>query len=171
MPKPSATAYPEYFQRYISQVKEDDLKAAFENQSVPAEAFFQTIPEEQSTHRYAEGKWSIKEVLQHIIDAERVFTYRAMCFARGEQHALPSFDENLYAANSHADARSWKELIAEFAATRKSTELLFNSFTEDMLHHSGNASNYTITPAALGFVTVGHVNHHIRIIQERYIGV
>lgn len=171
MPKPSPTTYPEYFHRYISQVEEDDLKTAFKNQSAPAEAYLQTITEEQSLRRYAEGKWSIKEVLQHIIDAERVFTYRAMCFARGEQNILPSFDENIYADNSHADARSWKELITEFAATRKSSEYLFNSFTNDMMNKIGKASNYSISVAALGFVTVGHVTHHLRIIQERYLGV
>ncbi|HVZ95697.1 MAG TPA: DinB family protein [Chitinophagaceae bacterium] len=171
MPKPSPDSYPEYFQKYIDQVKEEDLITAFKNQSLPAEAFLQTIPEELSLRRYAEGKWSVREVLQHIIDAERVFAYRAMCFARGEQKVLPSFDENLYAANSHADARNWKDIISEFAATRRSTEFLFNSFTDEMLNKAGKASNYTTTPAALGFITVGHMNHHLRIIQERYLGV
>ena len=136
-----------------------------------AEIFFQSISEEFSRKRYAEGKWTIKEVLQHIIDAERVFSYRAMCFARKEQHILPSFDENGYAFNSNANNRDWNELIEEFVATRKSTEYLFNSFTDEALNTIGKASDYTITVAAVGFVTVGHVNHHIRIIQERYIGV
>ncbi len=171
MAKPYAGSYPGYFQKYMDQVKEDDLMTAFKNQSIPGEAFLETITEELSLRRYAEDKWSIKEVLQHIIDAERVFTYRAMCFARGEQNILPSFDENLYAANSNADARNWKELISEFSATRKSTEFLFNSFTDAMLNKVGKASNYTTTPAALGFITVGHMNHHLRIIQERYLGV
>lgn len=169
--KPSTTTYPEYFQRYINQVKEDDLKLAFKNQMPAAEIFFQSISEEFSLRKYAEGKWTIKEVLQHIIDAERVFTYRAMCFARKEQSVLPSFDENSYTINSHANARSWNEMIAEFTATRKSSEYLFNSFTDDALNTVGKASDYTITVAALGFITVGHVEHHIRIIQERYIGV
>lgn len=171
MAKPSTTNYPEYFQRYINQVKEDDLKLAFKNQMPAAEIFFQSVSEEFSNRKYAEGKWTIKEVLQHIIDAERVFSYRAMCFARKEQHILPSFDENSYAINSNANNRAWNEMIKEFTATRKSTEYLFNSFTDDALNSVGKASDYTITVAALGFVTVGHVNHHIRIIQERYIGV
>jgi exoribonuclease II len=171
MNRPSPTTYPEYFQRYIKQVKEDDLKLAFKNQMPAAEIFFQSINEEFSKKKYAEGKWTIKEVLQHIIDAERVFSYRAMCFARKEQHILPSFDENGYALNSNANNRDWNELIEEFAATRKSTEYLFNSFTDEALNTVGKASDYTITVTAVGFVTVGHVNHHIRIIQERYIGV
>ena len=171
MTKPSATTYPEYFQRYINQVKEDDLKTAFKNQMPPAEIFLKSISEELSTKKYAEDKWTIREVLQHIIDAERVFSYRAMCFARKDQTILPSFDENSYALNSNANNRAWHELIEEFVATRKSTEYLFNSFTDEALNTVGKASNYTITVGAVGFVTVGHVNHHIRIIQERYIGV
>ena len=171
MPKPSADTYPVYFQRYIDQVREDDLQTAFKNQSVPAVAFLQTISDETSLRRYAEGKWSIREVLQHIIDAERVFAYRALCFARGEQQVLPSFDENLYAENSHADSRGWQELIAELVATRQSTEKLFGSFTAEMLMNPGKASNYSTNAEALGFITVGHMNHHLRIIQERYLGV
>jgi hypothetical protein len=171
MPKPSTTTYPEYFQKYIDQVKEDDLRIAFKNQLPPVEAFLQTIDEELSMRRYAEGKWSIKEVLQHIIDAERVFNYRAMCFARKEQQVLPSFDENNYALNSHANERTWQDLVAEFAAIRKATEFLYNSFSDEVLNASGKASNYTISVSALGFVTIGHVNHHLKIKQERYIGV
>ena len=171
MNRPSPTTYPEYFQRYINQVKEDNLKLAFKNQMPAAEIFFRSISEEFSKKKYAEGKWTIKEVLQHIIDAERVFSYRAMCFARKEQAILPSFDENEYALNTNANNRDWNELIEEFVATRKSTEYLFNSFTDEALNTVGKASNYTITVTAVGFVTVGHVNHHIRIIQERYIGV
>lgn len=169
--KPSTTTYPEYFQRYINQVKEDDLKLAFKNQMPAAEIFFQSISEEFSLRRYAEDKWTIKEVLQHIIDAERVFSYRALCFARKEQSILPSFDENSYTINSNANNRAWNEMIEEFTATRKSSEYLFNSFTDDALNTIGKASDYTISVAALGFITVGHVEHHIRIIQERYIGV
>jgi len=171
MAKPSPTSYPEYFQRYISQVKEDDLKEAFKNQMPAAEAFLQTIDEEFSTRKYAEGKWSIKELLQHVIDAERVFNYRAMCFARKEENTLSSFDENNYAKNSNANNRSWRSLVEEFAALRKATEYLYNSFSDEALASVGKASNYTISVSALGFITVGHVTHHLRILQERYIGV
>lgn len=165
------TAHPENFQRYINQVKEEELSDALKNQLPALEAFLQTITEEFSLTKYGEDKWTIKEILQHIIDAERVFTYRALCFARKEQAILPSFDENGYAANSNANSRNWKELIDEFVAVRKSTEFLYNSFTDEMLGTIGKASNYTISVVAIGFVIVGHVNHHIRIIQERYIGV
>jgi hypothetical protein len=171
MSKPPLTSYPEYFQRYVSQVKEDDLKEAFKNQMPAAEAFLQTIDEELSKRKYAEDKWTIKELLQHTIDAERVFNYRAMCIARKEEAILPSFDENSYAKNSNANNRSWHGLVEEFAALRKTTEHLYNSFSDEAFNSVGKASNYTISVAALGFITVGHVNHHLRIIQERYIGV
>jgi hypothetical protein len=170
MIKPSTQSYPEYFQKYIDQVKEKTLKAAFENQMPAAEAFFQTITEDFSTRKYAEDKWTIKELLQHLIDAERVFNYRAMCFARKEQQALPSFDENIYVRNSNANSRAWNGLIHEFATVRKGTEFLYNSFSDEALNETGRASDYTISVCALGFITVGHVNHHIKIIQERYIG-
>lgn len=171
MPKPANTNYPGFFQRYISQVKEDDLKTAFKNQMPAAEIFLESINEELSCKKYAEDKWTIKEVLQHMIDAERIFTYRALCFARGDQNVLPSFEENGYGLNSKANNRAWQNLVAEFVAVRTSTDYLFSSFSDETLNSAGKASDYVISVSALGFVIIGHVNHHIRIIQERYIGV
>ena len=118
-----------------------------------------------------EGKWSIKEILQHVIDAERVFAYRSLTFARKDNNTLPSFDEKDYAANSNGNNRAWHELVEEFKALRKSTELLFNSFTKENLNAIGKASDYTITVLALGYIIVGHVAHHINIIRERYLTI
>lgn len=171
IPKNKKGTYPPNFQGYIDAVKEDDLNKALTNQMPAAEVFFQSIDEELSKRKYAEGKWTIKELLQHIIDAERVFAYRALCWARKEEHALPSFDENDYASNSNANDHKWADLIAEFSSVRKSTEYLYNSFNIEAMQSIGKASNYTMDVTSLGFVIVGHVNHHIRIIQERYIGV
>lgn len=171
MNRSSTTTYPENFQRYINQVKEDDLKTALKNQVPAAEVFLQSISEEFSNRRYAPGKWTIKEVLQHVIDAERVFAYRALCIARKDEQTLPSFDENEYAANAHGAERSWHQLIEEFVSVRKSTEYLYDSFAPDALDSIGNVSDYTISVSEIGFVLVGHVNHHLRIIQERYIGM
>lgn len=162
--------YPDFFQKYINQVNEEDLKPAFKNQKPAAELFFKSISNEFSNRRYAEGKWTVKEVLQHIIDAERVFAYRALCIARKEANVLPPFDENNYAENSNASGRNWQDLIDEFVIVRRSTEYLFESFTDEALNSVGKVSNYTIGVSALGFVAMGHVNHHIRIIKERYIG-
>ncbi|MEP6926487.1 MAG: DinB family protein [Ginsengibacter sp.] len=169
--KSKSGTYPQNFQRYIDEVKEDDLEMAFKNQMPAAEFFFQSISEEVSKRKYAEDKWTIKELLQHIIDAERVFAYRALCFARKDEHTLPSFDENEYAANSNANDRYWQDMVAEFSLVRKSTEYLYNSFRNEAINAIGKASDYTMGVSTLGFVIVGHVNHHIKIIQERYIGV
>jgi uncharacterized damage-inducible protein DinB len=169
MSRPAMDTYPSHFEPYVKLVSEEDLKSALKNQSSEAENFFKTISEEQSFHRYAEGKWTLKEVLQHIIDAERVFTYRALAFARGDKNNLPSFDENGYAANSRANERSWQDLISEFSANRKSSEMLFNSFSEEVLDNSGSSNNHPVTVRALGYITVGHLTHHLNIIKERYL--
>lgn len=165
------TSHPEYFERYVSLVKEDNLFEAITTQLPAAENFLRSISSDFSLRKYAEGKWTIREVLQHLIDAERIFTYRALCFARQDPATLHSFDENAYAQNSHANARDWNELINEFVAVRKATEFLYNSFSDDVLKTIGNASTYSISIGSLGFVIVGHVSHHLRILQERYIGV
>jgi uncharacterized damage-inducible protein DinB len=167
--RPSPTTYPAYFNNYIKLVEEDDIHQALRDQEVEAEIFFNLITEDESLYRYAEEKWSIKEILQHVMDAERIFSYRALTFARKDNNALPSFDENNYAKNSNADNRPWEELIEEFLALRKSTELLFNSFTEENLNTSGKVSDYSMTVLALGYTIAGHMTHHINIIKERYL--
>ncbi|MBS1511731.1 MAG: DinB family protein [Bacteroidetes bacterium] len=169
MPKPNPATHPGYFQRYISQVPEDDLTAAFQNQLPVMTAFFKNISEEKSAYAYAEGKWTIKELLQHMIDTERIFAYRSLCFARHEQQSLPGFDENTYAANSNANKRKWSELIDEFLSVRQTTEILFSSFTEAALNHSGIANNNPCTALSMGFTAIGHVYHHIAVMKERYL--
>ena len=113
MAKPSPANYPVYFQRYIDQVPDDNLDTGFKKQAEVIKNFLPHISEEKSMHSYAEGKWTIKEMLLHITDAERIFCYRALCFARNEKINLPGFDENNYAAGSHANERSWKNLVEE----------------------------------------------------------
>jgi hypothetical protein len=169
MPKPSPTSYAVYFQRYVDQVPENDLIPAFKNQTAGIDIFLSSITEEKSAYAYAEGKWSIKELLQHIIDTERIFNYRALCFARGEKANLPGFEENDYAANSYANSRSWKSLTAEFLAVRKSTELLFESFNEAVINNAGFSNNNPNTVASLGFIIAGHYYHHKKILLERYL--
>lgn len=169
MPKPIEGTYPKAFHNYVSQVKEESLLEAFNNQRVLVNNFFTAIPEDKTNKGYAEGKWSLKELLQHMIDAERIFCYRALCFARKETASLPSFDENIYADNSNANLRSWKSLSEEMKLVRKASEMLFESFTEEMLNNSGIANNNPATALALGFTIIGHVNHHKRIIEERYL--
>lgn len=169
MPKPDSADYPEYFGRYISQVTENDLNEAFKNQSAVIQKFLNNIPEEASMHAYAEGKWTLKELLQHIIDAERIFDYRALCIARKEAFSLPSFNENEYAANSYANARKWQNMVEEFINLRRSTEHLYLSFTTEMLLQKGLSNNKAISVSSLGFITVGHFAHHKKIIEEKYL--
>lgn len=157
------------FHNYINQVTEDDLLEAFEKQSAAFIRFLETIPAEKYDYRYADGKWSIREVLQHIIDAERVFAYRALRFARKDATPLPGFDENLFAANAKADKRSWDKLVEEFKVVRRSSELMFQSFDNDQLQSNGISSNYPNYVLALGFVIVGHAVHHQKITKERYL--
>ena len=161
--------YPEYFKPYINLVKEKDLTEAFANQQTLVDNYFDTIDEEKSCFAYAPGKWTLKELLQHMIDAERIFCYRALAFARKETVSLPGFDEDTYAANSAANNRSWKSLCEEYKAVRKAMVLLFDNLSNDMLYSTGVASNKPVSVIAIGFITIGHLYHHKNIIEERYL--
>jgi uncharacterized damage-inducible protein DinB len=167
--RPDLNKVPSYFHNYINQVEENSLDQAFRKQGSSMIRFFESIPENKVDYRYAEGKWSIKEMLQHIVDAERIFSYRALCFARKDSTALPSFDENIYAENSKAEKRDWNELIDELRVVRHGTELLFDSFDEEQLAAEGNASGKQNYVLGIGFIIVGHVTHHMKVIRERYL--
>jgi DinB superfamily len=169
MPKPSPTGHAVYFQKYIDLVQEDNLQNAFQNQSLIINGFLHSITEEKSAYAYAPDKWTIKELLLHITDTERIFAYRGLCIARNEKNSLPGFDENIYAAASNANNRNWKDLAEEFLVVRKSTEALFNSFTPEILSRSGISNNNPMAVNSAGFIVVGHVYHHIKIFNERYL--
>lgn len=169
MPKPSPSHYNAHFKSYIDQVKEDDLFTAFDNQAAQISSLITFCSEEQANHAYAPGKWTLKELLQHIIDTERIFNYRALCIARKEQVSLPGFDENEYAAASHANERSWKSLVEEFAAVRQSSILLYKSFTVGDLETIGISNKNPLSVASTGFIIVGHFYHHKKIMEERYL--
>lgn len=166
--KPSPDSYPAYFAKYINLITEDEVITALQNQQKNAAQFFESISEEQSLYSYAENKWTIKEVLQHVIDCERIFAYRALSIARRDSNILPSFNENQYAANAEANKRSWKNLREEFIISRKSAILLFSSFAEENLLQTGQINGYQMSVLALGFTVAGHATHHINIIKERY---
>ena len=163
------SSVPPFYHNYIAQVKPAELNEAFKIHVTEFAGFLETIPEDKWDFRYAEGKWSIREVVQHIIDAERVFAYRALRFARKDATPLPGFDENLFAANSKADKRSWDKLVEEFKLVRRSSELMFQSFDEDQLEAGGIASGHPNYVLALGFVIIGHSAHHQKITKERYL--
>lgn len=169
MPKPLPNTHAEYFKKYIDQVPEEDLSAAFSNQLPVITGLLNSITEERSMYAYEDGKWTLKELLQHMIDAERIFNYRALCIARKETVSLPGFDENTYAENSNANNRNWQNLVDEFLCVRRSTEFLYESFTDEALGSSGISNNNPITVNSLGFITAGHVYHHKKVIEERYL--
>ena len=162
--------YSEHLAAYINQVSNEyPLLEELEISIHRLIKFVQNIPLDKFDYRYAEGKWTIKEILQHLIDAERIFAYRALRFARNDKTPLPGFDENDYAAEAHADKRSIQELLTELAVVRQATQSLFKSFSQEELLRKGSASNNPVSVRALGFVIIGHQNHHERIFQERYL--
>ena len=169
MPKPAKGTYPAYYETYISQVNEDTIKAAFKNQLATVNNFFDGISEEKAGYAYAPGKWTLKELLQHIIDAERIFCYRALRFARKDPTPLPGFDENLFAENAKAGKRDWNDLLEEFQVVRKATEWLYDSFDEEQLNATGTSNNSSIYVLAFGYISVGHAIHHINVIRQRYL--
>ncbi len=167
--RPDLSRVSQNFHAYINHVTEDELPEAFEKQSGSFIRFLDTIPADKYDHRYGEDKWTIKEVIQHIIDAERIFAYRALRFARKDKTPLPGFDENAYAVRSKADARNWDRLVEEFKVVRRSSELLFLSFDEEQLQSDGISSNSPNYVLGLGFILIGHAMHHQKIIKERYL--
>lgn len=167
--RPDLSRVGNFYHNYINLVKEDELAEAFEKQSASFIRFLETIPAEKYDHRYAEEKWTIKELLQHVIDAERIFSYRALRFARKDKTPLPGFDENSFAAAAKAETRNWDKLVEEFKVVRRSSELLFNSFDEDQLDADGISSNSPNYVLALGFILIGHAMHHQKIVKERYL--
>lgn len=131
--------------------------------------FVQNIPMDKFDYRYAEGKWTIKDIILHLIDAERIFAYRALRFARNDKTELPGFEENDYVDEANATKRSIQDLLSELALVRHATLAFFKSLSDEELMRKGIASNNTISVRALGFVIIGHQNHHQRVFEERYL--
>jgi len=161
-------AAPYYF-TYINQVASDDVVTTLENQVDEAIAFFSGISEEKSLHRYAPEKWSIRQVLNHLNDAERVFALRALWFARGFESALPSFDQNVAIASSDADKLPWSTHVEEFRRVRLATNSLFRNLPPEAWERSGIASDNRFTVRALAYIAAGHLVHHTKILRDRYL--
>jgi len=165
-----ADEYAPFYGTYIDQVSDEySLVEELEISVHRLIKFVQDIPMDKFDYRYAEGKWTIKDILQHLIDAERIFTYRALRFARKDTTDLPGFDENDYVDATNANARNIMSLLTELSAVRHSTLLLFKSFSDEDLMRRGTANNNRISVRALGFVIIGHQNHHQRVFKERYL--
>ena len=165
----ATTNFQEYFNHYIKQVATLEPITALEVTLPEFLTLLEKVDDEKGLFSYEDGKWSIKEVIAHIIDAERVFAYRAMSFARNDKNNLAGFDDHLYAKNSGANNRSMDDLLAEFEIVRKASIALFASFDEDMWARTGTANNITIDVKSLAYLIAGHCRHHGNILQERYL--
>jgi uncharacterized damage-inducible protein DinB len=170
MARPQTGDYGNFYQNYINLVEGDDAVAAMEQSIKPLESFFQILENADLQYSYGPGKWTLAQLLQHIIDTERIFAYRALCIGRGEKQRLPGFEENEYAEASPAANRKLKGLSEELLTLRKASIILFRSLAkENALDKKGIASEQAISVNALGFIIIGHVLHHIKVISERYL--
>ena len=161
--------YNPYYHTYVKKTNGIDLKEGLNSNMDVIISFFKNIPREKLEYRYATGKWTIKEIIQHVIDTERIFSYRALRIARQDQTALPGFDQDTYVLPSKANQRTLESLLEEYKAVRLATINLFDSLNEECLLSTGTASNSKISVRALGFIIIGHENHHCEIIRERYL--
>lgn len=155
--------------KYFDAAPEDDMLDALSTSTRQFKKLLRKIPKKKIDYAYAEGKWTLREVLQHIIDAEKVFAFRALWFTRQDVTPLPGFDENSWAVTSKAASRKWKDLVKEFFTVRAANQIFFESLDDDQLKTIGTANNNQMNVGGLGFVCAGHVMHHIRIIKERYL--
>ena len=168
MSKPDLTRIPPFYHGYVNLVQIHDLPSAFEKHQTDLAGVLMKIPEEKWDYRYAEGKWSIKELVLHVIDTERIFAYRALRFSRNDRTELPGFEENLFVEHSEAGRRTKASLLDELATVQKSTAQLIGSFSETQLQRSGISNGAQVYVEGLAFITIGHVLHHKNVLMERY---
>lgn len=169
MSKPQAGDFPPYFEGYISKVQADSAVKIIAQYSNELESFYTGLPESKADYAYTQGKWTLKDLLQHIVDTERIMSYRLLRIARKDETPLASFDENSYAENAKATDRSFSAIKEEFIAVRKSTDLLLQSLQQDQLAYAGVASGKRMTANALAYIIFGHMLHHKSVIEERYL--
>lgn len=167
--RPAPGEYGPYFERYIGLVPETDVLAAMERQLADVAGALGGVSEARAGFRYAEGKWSLRQVAGHLADTERLFAYRALCIARGETISLPAFDENAYVDNAAFDEIAFRDLVEEFLLARRSHLLLFRGFSPEAWTRIGTANGLPASPRALAYNLVGHVRHHLKVAAERYL--
>lgn len=170
MQKPLRGECREYFHRYIDLVPDNDFVTTLQNNTIEVTSFFAQLPANKQHYRYAEDKWTPKEILLHIMDTERIFTYRALAAIRGDdKSALPGYDENSYAANADANSRSMDDLLKEFNAIRTASQKLFEHVTDEQSTQTALVADVPTTTRALAYVIIGHTLHHMQVIRERYL--
>ena len=167
--RPNPGDYDPYFEQYIKLVEGDNIIKILYDQGKTTRELINSISDYKGNYRYADGKWTIKEVLGHILDSERIFAYRALCLARGEKKSLPGFDHNDYVIEGNFNSRELLELSFEFKLLRESNLLLFKSFSEEMLCKKGLANEASVTVLALFYIIAGHEKHHLNVLEEKYL--
>jgi hypothetical protein len=168
MQRPDKTEYDPYYEGYISLVEKEDIIDTLERQNTELSDAFGGFGEDRGNHRYAEGKWSIKELLSHIIDGERMFGYRVFRISRGDKTPIEGFEQDDYIENSHANERGFADMIEEFENLRSANLLLFRNLKDADWVRTGTANDVEISVRALVFIMAGHVRHHLKILDERY---
>lgn len=163
--------YAPYFEQYIQLVSKEgkSILENLEDAQKEFESLLRNLPTEKQNYAYEEGKWTMKELIQHIIDTERIFCYRALCFARNDKTSLPGFDQDIFVDNANSNARDYNDLLDEMAVLRKSTIQLYKSFSEEALLRIGVGSNNKMSVRALGYLFSGHQIHHLNVVKERYL--
>jgi DinB superfamily len=167
--RPAADEHVEYYGKYIKLVQESDAISALRLELEDTLATLHAIPETQGDHRYAPGKWSIRQVVAHLIDAERVFAYRALRFARADETPVPGFDETTYAESAGADQRTLRSLVDEYESLRRADIAMFEGLPEAAWVRRGSANGNAISVRALAFIIAGHGRHHAGLLRERYL--
>lgn len=166
--RPNKNDYAPYYDGYINLVKGDDIHKILTAQSIETQGVLNSFSETLGNYAYAEGKWTVKEVVGHLIDTERVMAYRAMCIARGEKQSLPGFDQDTYVKTGNFNKRELFDLNYEFRLLRELNLLLSKGFDEEILQRRGVANNNEVTVLGLLYIIAGHEKHHMNILQERY---
>jgi hypothetical protein len=168
MTRPKESEYAPYYQGYIAHVTEEEVLPVLRSQLDDLDLLLGRVAPERETYRYAEGKWSIREIAGHLIDAERVFGYRAFCIARGESQNLPGFDQNDYLLTAPYDRIELEDLLSELRLVRLANIAMLRSLDEEAWTRVGTANNNQVTVRALAFIMAGHVRHHMGVLHERY---
>jgi len=169
MRRPEKNEYAPFYEDYVKEVIGNDPFSNLENQYQEIQSILQFLPEEEANFAYSEGKWTVKEVLGHMIDSERIMDYRALCIARKEKQSLPGFEQDDYVREADFRDRTMSNLLEDYRAVRKSTISLFKNFTENMLNQRGVANEKEITVLALLYIITGHEQHHLNILKEKYL--
>jgi len=169
MLKPETSEYNPYYEKYISLIEEGELLNALERQPSELRSLLNGLDEEKGKYAYADGKWSIKEVLSHLIDGERIFSYRVLRISRGDETPIEGFEQDGYIENSHANERSFEDLLEELSLQRNANLLMLKNLRDDGWKRLGTASQSPVSVRALGFIMAGHVRHHINILKAQYL--